>query len=286
MKKQQITHIKDTAPTITDNIANGYNIGQWWQNTTTGKKYFHKTNGVWIDIESSGGGATWGGITGTLSSQTDLQTALDSKVDENAPITPATKTKITYDEKGLVTDGDGLAVGDIPTLPQSKITDLITDLTKFRKLIISNPQSIVTGTTAETIISSLLIPANSFDSLCDIWSTFTFAKNTGTAIPLKLYYNTTNSLTGATQISLYNTGSNRNGMFNRKLLLNGTGLDLVNILTTTSSLNNENFDNLFTAPSIVTINPAVDIYFIYTVQNDSAGTTFTHKRSTVEKLKL
>lgn len=59
------------------------------------------------------GGGTWGSITGTLSDQTDLQTALDAKVDENAPITGATKTKITYDEKGLVTAGADATTADI-----------------------------------------------------------------------------------------------------------------------------------------------------------------------------
>jgi hypothetical protein len=38
-----------------------------------------------IDItiaSTGGGGAVWGSITGTLSSQTDLQTALDNKLDD------------------------------------------------------------------------------------------------------------------------------------------------------------------------------------------------------------
>jgi len=55
----------------------------------------------------------WGDITGTLSNQTDLQTALDGKVDENASITGATKTKITYDAKGLVTAGADATTADI-----------------------------------------------------------------------------------------------------------------------------------------------------------------------------
>jgi hypothetical protein len=63
-----------------------------------------------IAISSS---VAWGGITGTLSSQTDLQTALDGKVDENASITGATKTKITYDAKGLVTAGADATTADI-----------------------------------------------------------------------------------------------------------------------------------------------------------------------------
>lgn len=65
-------------------------------------------------VSSSGAvGATWGAITGTLSSQTDLQNALDLKVDENATITGATKTKITYDSKGLVTSGADATTADI-----------------------------------------------------------------------------------------------------------------------------------------------------------------------------
>lgn len=60
-----------------------------------------------------GGGATWGSITGTLSAQTDLQTALDGKVDENVAITGSTNTKITYDAKGLVTAGAAATTADI-----------------------------------------------------------------------------------------------------------------------------------------------------------------------------
>jgi hypothetical protein len=47
---------------------------------------------------------------------TGLQTALDGKVDENSAITGATKTKITYDAKGLVTAGADAAIADITGL--------------------------------------------------------------------------------------------------------------------------------------------------------------------------
>jgi hypothetical protein len=69
-----------------------------------------KTLKTWIASSTS---LTWGSITGTLSLQTDLQSALDSKVDENAAITGATKTKITYDAKGLVTAGADATTADI-----------------------------------------------------------------------------------------------------------------------------------------------------------------------------
>lgn len=55
----------------------------------------------------------WGDIGGTLSDQTDLQSALDGKLDENTPITGATKTKITYDADGLVTAGADATTSDI-----------------------------------------------------------------------------------------------------------------------------------------------------------------------------
>ena len=63
-----------------------------------------------ISISSA---VAWGGVTGTLSNQTDLQTALDGKVDENTAITGATKTKVTYDQKGLVTAGADATTADI-----------------------------------------------------------------------------------------------------------------------------------------------------------------------------
>ena len=66
----------------------------------------------------------WGGVTGTLSNQTDLQTALDLKVDENAAITGATKTKVTYDAKGLVTAGADATTADIASSTDKRyVTD-------------------------------------------------------------------------------------------------------------------------------------------------------------------
>ena len=56
------------------------------------------------------------------------QTALDDKVDKNESITGGTKCKITYDAKGLVTNGADLTASDIPELAISKITNLQTSL--------------------------------------------------------------------------------------------------------------------------------------------------------------
>lgn len=55
---------------------------------------------------------------------TATQTALDTKVDENLAITAATKTKITYDIKGLVTAGADATTADIAdSLNKRYVTD-------------------------------------------------------------------------------------------------------------------------------------------------------------------
>ncbi len=44
-------------------------------------KQYARKNGEWAEVQGGSGGGSWGSITGTLSDQTDLQQALDSKAD-------------------------------------------------------------------------------------------------------------------------------------------------------------------------------------------------------------
>lgn len=60
--------------------------------------------------------------------KTEANDLFNNKVDKNNAIVAGTKTKITYDAKGLVTSGADLEETDIPELPQSKITNLGTNL--------------------------------------------------------------------------------------------------------------------------------------------------------------
>jgi hypothetical protein len=106
------------------------------------------TGVVTINSTGGSGGTTWGSITGTLSSQTDLQTALDGKVDKNAAITASTKTKITYDSKGLVTAGSDLSASDIPSgIDASKISTGVISNAEFDYLngLTDNIQTQFTG---------------------------------------------------------------------------------------------------------------------------------------------
>jgi len=70
-------------------------------------------------VRSASGGlrlsssVTWGSIVGTLSDQSDLQSALSAKVTGNVAITPGTGTKVTVDAKGLVTAVSAATTADI-----------------------------------------------------------------------------------------------------------------------------------------------------------------------------
>ena len=70
---------------------------------------------------------------------TATQTALDTKVDENAPITGATKTKITYDSKGLVTSGADATTADIADSTNKRY------VTDSQATVISNTSGTNTG---------------------------------------------------------------------------------------------------------------------------------------------
>lgn len=91
-----------------------------------------------------------------------IQTQLDGKVDENAAITGATKTKITYDAKGLITAGADIEATDLPSgIDATKIADGTISNTEFQYLNgvtdniqtqFSGKQDIITGaaTTIDT----------------------------------------------------------------------------------------------------------------------------------------
>jgi hypothetical protein len=110
---------------------------------TTDTKMFYIGEGTTLGGTLIGPGAagavTWGAITGTLASQTDLNTALGTKVTGNTAITGATKTKITYDSKGLVTVGADATTADIAA---STNKNYVTDA---QQTVITNTSGTNTG---------------------------------------------------------------------------------------------------------------------------------------------
>lgn len=101
------------------------------------------------------------------------QTALDGKVDENLAITGATKTKITYDSKGLVTSGADATTADIADSTNKRyVTDAnLTTIgnqsgtntgdnsanSLYSGLDASKQDTLVSGTNIKTINSNSLL---------------------------------------------------------------------------------------------------------------------------------
>jgi hypothetical protein len=94
----------------------GMVAGDTWNSTTANGNYPAGTNYAW-------NGTAWDALGGSI----DLSGYLTA----NGAITGATKCKITYDEKGLVTGGADLAETDIPVLSASKITSGTLDIARI-----------------------------------------------------------------------------------------------------------------------------------------------------------
>lgn len=92
---------------------------------------------------------------------TATQTALDLKVDKNAAITAATKTKITYDAKGLVTAGTDATTADIADSTNKRY------VTDAQLTVIGNTSGTNTGDETGARIATLTHAASAKSALVD-----------------------------------------------------------------------------------------------------------------------
>ena len=202
-----------------------------------------------------------------------VKTAVDAKVTANGAITGATKTKITYDSKGLVTGGADLSASDIPTIAQSQVTNLVTDLaSKLSGVkLISGVSSSLTGTIAETVMITFTVAGNSF-SATDLLAFDALVIKTGTASQLqfKLRINTSNTLVGSTVIATTTSATLANiYMGIRRTMFSIQGGSLFGFNFTTSNAD----DSVVSA--VNTSSVAYDVtqtyYWILTCQLTNAG---------------
>jgi hypothetical protein len=197
--------------------------------------------GAQIIAAASGGSATWGGITGTLSAQTDLQTALNGKQDT---LVSGTNIK-TVNGNSLV------GSGNVTTNPRT---------------LASINGSNLTGTVNQ-ISASVLIPANTLVTNNTIYIKNLLTKTAGAALSTgRIYLNTSNSLSGATLIASAATMTTTayHQRFDRNFFFDGSNIFCYAPGTSAST------DFAVGTINIVPLNPANNYYLIFAVQNLTA----------------
>lgn len=104
-------------------------------------------------VDSSGGGSV---DLSDYYKKTETETLLSNKIDKGVGVVGSTKTKVTYNNDGIITGGADLEEADLPDISQSKITNLETDL--------SNKQdTLVSGTNIKTINGQSVLGSGSID---------------------------------------------------------------------------------------------------------------------------
>lgn len=125
----------------------------------------------------------------------------------------------------------------------------------------------LTNTTADTILTSRLVNANDFQAGDKIDFSLYCEKTNGSTAIYRIYVNTTNSLTGATPIGIYNTSSGGAGVLFvpliRSWLLKSTTSQMY--LNTTLSITND-YANSTTGYGTSSINLAQPFYIIVSCQ--------------------
>jgi hypothetical protein len=215
-------------------------------------KYFQEFDGSWLDITgnvgdtltltASGwvtapkGGVVWGAITGNLTDQTDLKDKLDTKVDKNLAITGATKTKITYDAKGLVTAGADLSASDLPTgIDATKISSGSVSNTEFDYL-----DGVTSTIQTQLNTKGYTLTTMSLASNTTAGSTYYFGSQPrallGTSANQRIYIPRTGTIKRAEIISYASTTAGTNQQISLSIRLNNTTDTLVANVSSATAL--------------------------------------------------
>jgi hypothetical protein len=213
-----------------------------------------------------------------------LATDLASKVDENTAITGATKTKITYDAKGLVTAGADATKSDVglgnvdntsdANKPISTATQTALDL-RTRELLQDFTDYTTTGVLTEQIISNQAITANDMkiNSWLNLISTYS---RTGVSVATVSHYlnTTSNSLSGAVKIASATITSTQSlPCFKRDYSINASSV-LRGILFTANAVTDEIATQ---AQSTTTLTLGSAYYLITTVTLNGITDTVTQR---------
>jgi hypothetical protein len=219
----------------------------------------------------------------------------------NSAITGATKTKITYDAKGLVTAGADATTADIADSSNKRyVTDanLVvigntsgtntgdeTQSSILAKLGFVNKQQFggtVTGTTSETIVHTYSFSANELSANTILhFETQFFRVSPSANGTFRLKLNTSNTLVGSVQLATNGMGGNTSTFASVRRKLTISGGNIIGFPPTTSVASD------LLSSAIATLSNAIDVtqplWFFVTYQPsgsvDSATCSFSHLKN-------
>ena len=243
-------------------------------------KYLNEQGGWTTPAGGGGGSVAWGSITGSLIAQTDLQNALNGK---QASGDYATNTALT---NGLATKQDSL--GFTPENVSNKSTSVSTDKASdtkypsvksvydyyayFRMFYQTTAETSVTGTTAETLIDSVLIPANTLAANDIVQIAARTLKTTAAAGTLRIYINSSGSLSGATLLGSFQmAAASRFAGFERQIAVKASGL--LEVLAAANTTNTLDETTVNAVETTTTVTLSSDLYLITSMQLGNSGDT-------------
>jgi hypothetical protein len=250
----------------------------------------------------SGGGSDIEGLSVSEVKSLLNYTASDvGAVATNSVITGATKTKITYDAKGLVTSGADATTADIADSSNKRyVTDanLVvigntsgtntgdeTQSSILAKLGFVNKQQFggtVTGTTSETIVHTYSFSANELSANTILhFETQFFRVSPSANGTFRLKLNTSNTLVGSVQLATNGMGGNTSTFASVRRKLTISGGNIIGFPPTTSVASD------LLSSAIATLSNAIDVtqplWFFVTYQpsgsGDSATCSFSHLKN-------
>ena len=159
------------------------------------------------------------------------------------------------------------------------VTEFATKQTNFYKD--ASTSTAVTGTTANTILVSHLIEANTFavGTTAEVRCNIQRVGANGNAT-YRMYTNTSNSLSGAVQLGTYTSTITAFYAPFKRLFAFKTGNVIFGSSSIGTFLNDEAVSS--SAPSSNTFDPTVDNYIIIAVQPNSASDSFTSELFTIK----
>ena len=200
---------------------------------------------------------------------TALKTAYDNAVtwvtNAGANIRGTVLTGISFATSTAVLATDTIlqAIGKLQAQINNRLKYVVKDNT---------PSTALTGTTTETIISSYLIPANTFNATDSLRIPSLVITKSGTAgvVTMRIKLNTTNSLSGANTILMQQNSNTIVWQKAKKDYMITGGLLYGHALSTNIGLGTDTASSYTTIAS-VSFNPAVDNYIIVSGQLTNSG---------------